>query len=188
MGFYNFCFGFILLLITFGYWVKYHQNVKIKNILVLSLLSIALYFSHLLLLAILYVLIVTYGIISVIIDKQGKVVTVNLSYLVDFSKYKNGLKTVIAFSPSIILGVIYLLQLKWGNCIWGAPLELTAYLLSVHSIVFFDSSNIFYLAIGVGILFYSIGDFLPETKNRKAIFNAMGWGPGGCNFIIFYYT
>jgi hypothetical protein len=151
MGFLNYSYSVIILLMTFGYYIKYHDNIKTANILLLSILSVALFFSHLLSLAILYSFIVIYEVTAILI--KGKISTKTNTIINSFNWgwLKNGLKIVIAFLPSIILCVNYLFQQEGGKLAWVSPLKLTAYLFSVSSIVLFDSSNIL-LALLLGIL------------------------------------
>lgn len=47
-GFYNFSFGGAFMLLCIGYYYKHHEQMTSKKWLVLALLSIALFFSHLL--------------------------------------------------------------------------------------------------------------------------------------------
>ena len=97
MGFFNFSYGIIVLLIILGYWVKHHDNLKIINILFLSLLSTILYFSHLLSLAILYALIIAYEIAYILIDSKDGIKTIVRDNFFNWDRLENGLKKVIPF-------------------------------------------------------------------------------------------
>jgi hypothetical protein len=165
-GFFNFIYGVIILLIILGYWIKHHNNLKITNILVLSVLSTTLYFSHLLSLAIMYALIVIFEIIYILIDGKDSIkTTIKINYF-NWARLKNGLKTLIAFLPSIILAVNYLLQQGGGELSWRGPLKLAAFLFSITSIVFFDLSNMV-MAIWLGILFTLLIIFCIKQKIKK---------------------
>lgn len=100
-GFYNFLLAFIFLFIILGFFKRYWNQLNVKRIIILSLLFIGLYFSHLLVLFLSLVFVFIMLIWFVLIEKE--------SWKLRFSKViKYGLKVFLAMIPMLILTVIYL--------------------------------------------------------------------------------
>jgi hypothetical protein len=170
IGFLNYSYSIIILLIILGYFVRCYDDLNATNILLLFVLSIALFFSHPLSLAMLYIFIVIYQLTNVLINsRDGKKTNIRINWL-NWRWLKNGLKIFIAFLPSIILFINYLLQQERGKLVWVSPLELVANLFSVSSIVLFDSSNIV-IAIMLGIFFILLMIYCIKQKITQRYIN-----------------
>jgi len=64
LGFYNFCFAMILFFVTLSYWIRKFEILTWKNCIVLSVLFLAVFLSHLLVLAFLLSAIGIYMLVS----------------------------------------------------------------------------------------------------------------------------
>ena len=92
MGFYNFMLSVALLMLVIGYWWKHFETFRVKNMLVLGLLLVALYFCHL---------------VSLALALFSIAVIAILSLIPRFSKWKQALLSLLCMLPAIGLTLYY---------------------------------------------------------------------------------
>jgi len=99
LGFYNTCIAIVLLLVTLTCWIKFEENLtSVKNIIILFILFIATYFSHLFI----------FGILLIIICLH--IFTKTIFNWVNTYNFKKAL--IISIRKSLILFLITLLPLS----------------------------------------------------------------------------
>ena len=184
IGFLNYSYSIFILLIIFGYFIQCHDNLNATNILLLSILSTALFFSHPLSLLMSYVFIVVYQLTDALINSRNGIKTNITINLLNWGWLKNGLKIFIAFLPSIILCVNYLLQQEGGKLVWISPLEVIAYFFSVSSIVIFDSINVL-IALMLGIFFILLIIYCIKQKITHHFITP--WDGVLATFLLLYF-
>ena len=92
MGFYNFSLAVALLMLSVGYWWKHYDTFGVKNAVVLGVLLVALYFCHLVPLAL-------------VVFSIGMVALLLLPF--DFSRWKQALLSMFCTLPACALGYFY---------------------------------------------------------------------------------
>lgn len=106
-GFINMSIGIMFLFITSYYFAKYCIDIKIKSIFVLSLLLLAIYFSHVI---IFLVSLLTLTVV-ILLKAQIKMDDSNIKLLNIKDLYNRTVVLLIAALPGIILAVIYLITI-----------------------------------------------------------------------------
>jgi len=97
-GYFNFCLALALFFFWFGYWYQHKNNLKIKNIVNLNILSLLLYLSHLYVFLLLFFTLAVY----ILVEKRS------------FRKILNILKLCL---PSVIL-LLYYLNFSFHHSNW----------------------------------------------------------------------
>ncbi len=97
MGFYNFALSVALFLIAIGYWWKHFQTFNIKNIVILAILLVILYFSHAVSLALAAFSIGVMAFLNLVFIRSPRM----------FSTWKKALLSLIPMLPSMALLLYY---------------------------------------------------------------------------------
>ena len=143
MGFYNFSLSVALLILVVGYWWKHFESFDVKNMIVLGLLLLALYFCHLLSLALALFSIATIAILSLIPRS---------------SRWKQTLLSLLCMLPSIGLMLYYTVasDMEQAPSSWTLG-QILDYFIRNGSLAYYDQSQITIgeLATGVfAVLFF----------------------------------
>ncbi len=111
MGFYSFSLSLSIGLFVFGYWIRYYEDLRIKRIVVLSILTTLLYFNHVVSLGVVTLAIGTTLIGSSVIEifNQGSKGRDLIEKIKHFFCH-NLFRTFIAFLPSILIAAFFLLS------------------------------------------------------------------------------
>jgi hypothetical protein len=104
MGFYNFCLGMLLLLLSVGFWQRRQARPSAISLLALAWLLLAIYFSHLMALAAAYLLL---ALVSLVPAPQAGV-----------AAGKRIIGLALAAVPSFLLVLGYLLSQSPGSVAW----------------------------------------------------------------------
>lgn len=126
-GFYNFHLGLVFLFFAIGLWIKYlNRGIDFKGFLVLLILSICIYFSHLFILAVLFVVIAAINLHDII-------------YIFRSHKNKKQVLTNIFLQIAILLFVICLSILYFysnpvshGNYYYINANQLLTHIRQIH--------------------------------------------------------
>lgn len=151
-GFYNFVISFVFLFIAIGYFKRHWNNLKLKNGMVLALILILLYLSHLLILAFGIALLFLLLIWFVLIDK-----TINTPKFKFFIKSASTLFLVAL--PVFILSFIYLSSHgETRVLLYASSAELWAMIVEVkpfmgHGALENIYSQFYFLLLGILVLF-----------------------------------
>jgi ABC-type lipoprotein export system ATPase subunit len=150
MGFYNFVFSIPLVLITIGYWWKHRERIGWREIIVINLLCVIIWFGHIVGYAIALFAI---GLLALLQIRKGG---------------KTFLKTMVCILPSTVLFINYYL----GSNIAGAPeidlsrvSDLLINLLKMKVLVSYDAVQE-YIAYSVAVLFALMLVYTIWTKLR----------------------
>ncbi len=92
MGFYNFSLSVALLVMVMGYWWKHFGTFSVKDMLVLGLLLVVLYFCHL---------------VSLVLALFSIAIIAIPSLIPRFAKWKQALLSLLCMLPSIGLTLYY---------------------------------------------------------------------------------
>ncbi len=128
MGFYNFSLSVALLMLSVGYWWKHFDTFGWKNMAILGLLLVALYFCHLVPLAL-----AVFSIAAISV----------LSLPPRFRKWKQVLLSLFCMLPSIGLSIYYLETRGTARNIGGwTPTRLWQYFIRNESLAYYSQSQI----------------------------------------------
>jgi len=104
-GFYSCAYGIPLFLISFAYWLKHRSHLSRRSLFVLTLLHLALWFTHVVPLVLLYIavaIVTTYDLLALGSGDAAKR---------DFETSalrRNTFGTIITFAPTVLLLIDYL--------------------------------------------------------------------------------
>lgn len=175
-GFYNFSFGIIFYLISITYWIKVNNSVGLKENIILFLLVIATYFSHIFLFAILLTTISINIIFSSLHDYFNKPEDLKIVFA-NFLK-----KTIRILLVSIVPGIFFVFYIISRNSLHNSDIvpinNLISWIKNIRPIIAYNppleeafTTKIFYIiAILVVIGGYTeINNMLYGAINKKSI-------------------
>ena len=99
-GFYNFSYSLAVYFFLVGYWLKHHDQPSIRHGITLGLLSLLLYFCHLVSVVAAYLLIGVLILILVARDARRESLSVALR--------RHALMPLCAFAPTVLLALLFL--------------------------------------------------------------------------------
>lgn len=146
MGFYNFSLSVALLMFVIGYWWKHFDAFGMKNMVVLGLLLVVLYFCHLLSLILALFSIVTIAI---------------LSLAPKFTRWRHTLLSLLCMVPSIGLILYYTMMRSTTRDpgIWTLG-QLLDYFIRNGSLAYYNQSQIiigeFSAGMFLALFFYTL--------------------------------
>jgi len=111
MGFYTFSLSLAMVLFVIGYWIKYNDNLKVKQIVWLCFLTLILYLCHIVSFVVVCMIIAILfnGIIASEIVQQWRYHRISFGEVWHYL-LKRASKTVYAFLPAVILAAIFVLS------------------------------------------------------------------------------
>jgi hypothetical protein len=167
-GFYNFSYSLPVFFFVVGYWLKYQNRFTLRQIGTLSLLSLLLYFCHLVSLVMAYVAIALLTIWLTVLDfaRQSQQQQFNLRSLVRAFCIR-ALVPICAFLPTIILVVMFLSRKAAASSeslwepmpVWKQLIDL----LSLKSLVSYERWEYLFSIALVG-LFVAVCLYLLRSK------------------------
>jgi len=168
MGFYNFSYSLPMFFFVVGYWLKYQNRFKLRQIVTLSLLSLLLYFCHLFSFVTACVAIALLTIWLTVLDfaQQSRQQQLNWRSLAR-AFFLRALVPFCAFLPTLIIAVMFLLRKStassgiqwWSVSLWNQLL----FLLRLQSLVSYDRQELLFSTALVG-LFVAICLYLLHSK------------------------
>src|SRR5439155_966119 len=144
MGFYSFSYSLPMFFFVFGYWLKYREDFTLLRIAALSVLSLLLYFAHIISMIAAYLAITLMTIWLMALKIFEKVDERQFSFR-SGGNFVRMLRPFYAFLPTVTLCMIFMAQktvLDHGISIsWGdkpSPKMLLNQLLSGYSLVSYE--------------------------------------------------
>ncbi|MBV8844707.1 MAG: hypothetical protein JO307_18030 [Bryobacterales bacterium] len=104
-GFYSFVYGVPLFLISFAYWLKHRAHLSRRSIAALTLLHLALWFTHLVPLVLLFIAVAIVRLYDLLALCRGDVIKWDLEATV---VRRNSFGLIITFAPTLLLFTDYL--------------------------------------------------------------------------------
>jgi hypothetical protein len=194
MGFYNFSLALPLLLFTLSFWIKSENKLSSKrNIVVLFILFIATYFSHLFVFVLLLLLIglkisqqVIFGLL-----KKGK----NNKLVMHEGLTKAGWLMISAIVPIVLLAFYFVNRVPSGNNeylsyqdLWNAILNLDALIAYDRNVEQAFTRKIFYIFLGMLLL--ALGQWVYNAlikKKKSKIESSTFWGIATISVLALYF-
>lgn len=156
LGFYNFSVAIVLMLITLQCWIREsgHWPMSIRKIILLSVLMVLTYFSHLVVFAILLLLIGADLFFKEILFAKKKSGSLNTFFK------KSGVLSGVSFIPIVLL-LLFIARPSVGNPTFLERYELIAWLKNIRPIITYNieveevyTTKIFYV---IAILLIIVG-------------------------------
>lgn len=191
MGFYNFVWSIPLFFLVIGYWIRHRDNLSAVNVLVLSVMTLALYFSHIFSFALSGV---TLGILEIWLTGYTVWTRAGIgrvSYIAEIFReiLPRAASAIVAYLPSLVLAIFFVIQRKT----LPIPTEHSFFhnfdmLLSLYSLVSFEWNEIWLTRIIAGCLYLCAGVFLFHKIRNRNIERYDGMIFVFLAFIILYFT
>jgi hypothetical protein len=170
MGFYSFSYSLPVFFFLVGYWMRNHDQLTLRKTINLALLSLLLYFCHIVSLVMAYVgialLTVWLILFDLIRDKPGS----RFGFRVLWKAFdRRVVSLILAFLPTVIVVVMFL---SWQGVespeigIRRSFYWLLKDLTQMESLVSFQREESF-CSIGLGILFACLFLYLVVSKMRR---------------------
>jgi hypothetical protein len=115
MGFYNFVYSLAMFFVVLGYWLRHHEDFALRQTLIFTALTLLLYACHV------FALLMAYGTIGVLtIWMIGFDLAPQLRQQVNWRELGHALRRralplLCAFTPTLILTVVFMLQFGHGR-------------------------------------------------------------------------
>jgi len=172
LGFYSFCLSLSLYFFMVGYWLKNQDHFNFQKILILTFLSILLYFFHVVSLAMAYLGIAILTIWQVSLDFicDGHSIKSRCTKLWKILS-RRALTVFIAFLPTLILLMIFMqprgTKIKLSRS-FGETLYMLRDLLQIEALVSFQRPE-FWISLALGIVFWAVFLYIAtlKTVHRK---------------------
>ena len=186
LGFYSFCLSLSLFFFMVGYWLKNRDHFNFKKILILTCLSMALYFFHVVSLAMAYlgvaILTIWLILLDFVRDKHSK--KSKFTRLWKICK-RRALTVFLAFLPTLILLMIFMqprgLKIKLSRS-FGETLYMLRDLLQIEALVSFQRPE-FWISLALGIVFWAVFLHIATSKIVHRQFERLD----GLIFVIIAY-
>ena len=187
LGFYSFCLSLSLYFFMLGYWLKNQDHFNFQRILILTFLSLLLYFFHVVSLAMAYL-----GIAILTIWQ------VSMDFVCDEHSIKSrctklwkilsrrALTVFIAFLPTLILLMIFMQPRGTKITLsrsFGETLYMLRDLLQIEALVSFQRPE-FWLSLALGIVFWAVFLHIVISKTVHRQFDRAD----GILFVILAYV
>jgi hypothetical protein len=137
-GNFNFCFGLVLFFVVIGFWIRQREGMRFLATLVLMLLVLLMYFSHVV--PLIMAMLAIGGIEIAFCQREKKVDVARLGRL------------AIAFAPGIILSAAFFLSRGKGEVDRLSPGVLFLQFVRLQALVSYTKIEA-WLAIAVALLF-----------------------------------
>jgi hypothetical protein len=153
-GFYNFSYSLAVFFFLIGYWVRHRDDFDWKRSIALGLLSLLLYFCHIVSLAAAYALLGILALSFVLIDRTRERVRTHM------------VLPLIAFVPTLLLVGTFLA--RQGVDSYDVPLtKKLLKLASLYSLVLFDQREIIITSgLAVFLSLCAVYGFVRATRGR----------------------
>ena len=187
LGFYSFCLSLSLFFFMVGYWLKNRDHFNLQKILILTCLSMLLYFFHVVSLAMAYLGIAIFTIWLILLD----LVCDEHSKKSQFTKLwkilqRRALTVFLAFLPTLILLMIFIqprgVKIKLSRS-FGETLYMLRDLLQIESLVSFHRPE-FWISLALGIVFWAVFLHIATSKIVHRQFDRLD----GLIFVILAYV
>jgi hypothetical protein len=129
LGFYNFSFSIVLFFFTFGYWIEHYKLLDWKNIIVLSISSILMFFFHPVSLVMYYIAtgaMILWVLLFNIKIFQNLVLNPKVEIKIDYHFF---FKYLVSLLPTIILFLLFIQS-------QGGGIQLNLYFWQIKARVF----------------------------------------------------
>jgi hypothetical protein len=170
LGFYNFSFGLIGLLLILSYWIKNHQTIagSIKKILILSLLLILTYFSHIVMFSIGLLALSCYTFIT-FLKQFFETKSIREAFI---SHFKKALILLISSSIPLVLMILYFTNRPdSGNAVFLPKDELIKWMNYLNPVICYNEEVEMAFTRKVIYILYAliIGGIIVRIRNRKSV-------------------
>jgi len=158
-GFYNFSYSLAVYFLLVGYWLRHNERPNAWNVVGLALLSVLLYFCHLVSVAQAYLLIGLFIIAQVARDVANRRESIFVSLR------RNAFMAVVAFVPTLLLAALFLS----GQTDPSEDVSITKKILklvTLYSLVLFDSRERF-VAAGLSLFIVAVSSWIFWKKLRR---------------------
>lgn len=105
-GFYNFSFGILFMFLTLIYFIRNPQADRFRNLFMLFCLFLLLYFSHLMVFIVTFMMLILLSAEGIIISNSGRGISVSGMK----QSVRKAFRVLLAASPALLLSVIYLFR------------------------------------------------------------------------------
>ena len=199
LGFYEFSYSLALFFFVMGFWLKYREEFTPKKVLILTFLSLLLFFFHVVSFVMAYVAIIILTIWFILIEnfQKGNSKKLSISEILKVFQ-KKGLPVFFAFLPSFMLFLLFLnpigLKVDWSKLlIENASKNLFKFndLLQIEPLVSYQRVE-FYLSLALGIFLWVLFLYIFAAKkvHRNSLLDYQLqldiWD--GILFVIFGYV
>lgn len=172
MGFYSFSFSLAFFFFFVGYWMRNRQQFTFRNMFILALLSLILYFFHIVSLVMAYVAlsILIFGQILFVISQHKHECRYNWSCLWDILK-NNIFMPFIAIMPTLVLVVFFLFQRKTAAATASPFSVLLGDLYRIASLISYSKAEV-QVATSIFFFFLAISMYhiVLKALHHKLIF------------------
>jgi hypothetical protein len=158
-GFYNFSYSLAVYFLLIGYWLRHHERPTLRHGAMLGLLSLVLYFCHLVSVAQAYLLI---GLLIVALVARD---VVKHATSLSAAIRRHGMMAICAFAPTVILAMLFLSSQGTASEDVSIVKKILK-LITLYSLVLFDSRERF-LAAGLSLFIVAIAAWVLWTKWRR---------------------
>ncbi len=149
MGFYNFCYGFVLFFAAIGYWLRHQNRFTARSVLTLLVLMTFLFLVHLLSAAI--------AVLTMTTLAAGFALTDFKSYRQGKASIQDGLRRIGVIglvSLPVLAGAIYFISKYHDHAVWIRPDYLLEFLVKLRALVPFSAKDEF-ISISF-VLFFAV--------------------------------
>jgi hypothetical protein len=171
MGFYSFSYSLPVFFFSMGYWMRYSEQLTLGKTIKLAFLSLLLYFGHIVSLVMAYVGIAILTLWFILFDLIQDNCMRQFNFQMLWKPFRRRvLPLVLAFFPTIILVVIFLLHQGLESPEIGMRRSfhwLFRDLTQIESLVSFQKEESLY-SIGLAVLFAAVFLYLVATKIRRS--------------------
>jgi len=197
MGYYNFSMAVIFFMITFGYFIRHQDKMKLQDYLMFSALLILLYLSHVFVITLFGFAFVVY--LSVRIFTDYKHIRNKTGFFL--SKSKHLLFLTVATIPSLALWINYTIWTR--NLSSGSPpppdlAEIINNFFNLHTLMVFDVKRETPAVVLLGyiiivlilfIIFYhiKIGRNPTENKDQYLFTLQISWAIISISLLLLYF-
>ena len=191
LGYYNFSFGLVLMMVIAGFWVRYYRKPVFMVYLVMALLLTFLYYTHLVMFVFTLVVIglFTFGMFTRDIG-AGKPHAIR-TFLV------RGAGLVAGALPGLVMGMLYMKMIPESTSAPAQPFDHWQYIIKFQHLVGFDhttedtlGSIVFLALVGAIVIILSIklfSVFVRKSTHSATSFNVDIWLIIAIAFIALFF-
>lgn len=145
MGFYYFSYSLPMFFLVVGFWLKYRDRFTLRETMILSFLSLLLYFCHLVSLVMAYVAIGLFALWLILLDLGQQISERQYNVRALWKAVSTrALVPLYSFLPTLVLVTVFLLQKGTQSFARPPAWELRYRLISLNSLVSYEKQEIWF--------------------------------------------